>query len=157
MGANYVPSTPQDVDAEPSGSVSAHNQATDAHVDIRTELAGKQPAGAYLTSETDPTVPQWAKQAAKPTYTANEVGADASGTAASAVSTHNASGTAHSDIRTALAAKANTSSLATVATSGSYADLSNKPTIPTLWSGTQTAYNALGTYDANTLYLITGE
>ena len=29
----------------------------------------------YLTSETDPTVPSWAKQASKPTYTASEVGA----------------------------------------------------------------------------------
>lgn len=34
-----------------------------------------QPKGVYLISETDPTVPLWAKQAAKPTYTANEVGA----------------------------------------------------------------------------------
>ena len=34
--------------------------------------------------------------------------------------------------QTALNAKANTSSLATVATSGSYNDLSNKPTIPTV-------------------------
>lgn len=29
----------------------------------------------YLTSESDPTVPSWAKQASKPTYTASEVGA----------------------------------------------------------------------------------
>jgi hypothetical protein len=29
----------------------------------------------YLTSETDPTVPSWAKQPSKPTYTASEVGA----------------------------------------------------------------------------------
>lgn len=36
-----------------------------------------------------------------------------------------------STITTSLASKANTSSLAAVATSGSYADLSNKPTIPT--------------------------
>lgn len=36
-----------------------------------------QPKGNYLTSytETDPTVPNWAKQATKPSYTANEVGA----------------------------------------------------------------------------------
>jgi hypothetical protein len=27
---------------------------------------------------------------------------------------------------------------------------------PTWWTGTQTAYNAIGTKDANTLYLITG-
>lgn len=37
-----------------------------------------------------------------------------------------------STVTTALAAKANTSSLATVATSGSYNDLSNKPTIPSV-------------------------
>ena len=29
----------------------------------------------YLTTETDPTVPSWAKQSSKPTYTASEVGA----------------------------------------------------------------------------------
>lgn len=38
-------------------------------------LKGKQPAGSYLTKETDPTVPAWAKQATKPSYTAEEVGA----------------------------------------------------------------------------------
>lgn len=34
-----------------------------------------QPKGAYLTKETDPTVPEWAKRPEKPTYTAKEVGA----------------------------------------------------------------------------------
>lgn len=62
-------------------------------------LAGKQPTGAYLTEETDPTVPAWAKAAAKPGYTASEVGADPSGTAAAQVSAHNTEATAHSDIR----------------------------------------------------------
>ena len=36
-----------------------------------------QPIGSYLTSESDPTVPSWAKQESKPTYTASEVGAAA--------------------------------------------------------------------------------
>ena len=36
---------------------------------------GIQPKGTYLTKETDPTVPAWAKTEAKPTYTADEVGA----------------------------------------------------------------------------------
>ena len=43
-----------------------------------TELEAQglyQPIGAYLTAETDPTVPEWAKAATKPTYTAAEVGA----------------------------------------------------------------------------------
>lgn len=42
---------------------------------LETALEGKQPKGDYLTSESDPTVPEWAKQPNKPTYTAQEVGA----------------------------------------------------------------------------------
>lgn len=49
----------------------------------------------YLTSytETDPTVPSWAKEKSKPSYTASEVGAEP----ANAVSTHNQDGSAHSE------------------------------------------------------------
>lgn len=36
---------------------------------------GAQPKGNYLTTESDPTVPSWAKQETKPDYTAQEVGA----------------------------------------------------------------------------------
>ena len=77
--------------------------------------------------EVDPTVPDWAKQPSKPTYTAGEVGArpdtwtpsasdvgarpdtwmpsaadvgaDAAGTASGAVAAHNTSGAAHADLR----------------------------------------------------------
>lgn len=66
-----------------------------------------------ILKETDPTVPDWAKQPRKPTYTASEVGArpdtwtpsasdvgaDAAGTASGAVATHNVSGAAHADLR----------------------------------------------------------
>ena len=66
-----------------------------------------------VTEETDPTVPDWAKQPSKPTYTASEVGArpdtwtpsaddvgaDAAGTASGAVAAHNTSGAAHADLR----------------------------------------------------------
>lgn len=72
-----------------------------------------------IADETDPTVPAWAKQPTKPTYTAAEVGAlpdtytppsqtaqqvgaDPAGTAASAVSQHNTDATAHNDLRLAL-------------------------------------------------------
>lgn len=63
-----------------------------------SELANDK---GYLMSytETDPTVPSWAKQSTKPTYIASEVGADASGTASAVVSTHNSSAIAHADIR----------------------------------------------------------
>lgn len=52
-----------------------------------------------VIEETDPTVPSWAKQPTKPSYTASEVGADVSGTATTKVSEHNVSNSAHSDIR----------------------------------------------------------
>lgn len=42
---------------------------------LEKALEGKQPSGAYLTQETDPTVPSWAKKSTKPTYTASEIGA----------------------------------------------------------------------------------
>ena len=62
----------------------------------------------------------------------------------------------------------NKPTLSTVATSGSYNDLSNKPTIPSvpsnlvtgssasyiIWTGTQTQYDAITTKDNNTLYFI---
>lgn len=35
---------------------------------------GYQPKGSYLTSETDPTVPSWAKASSKPSYSKSEVG-----------------------------------------------------------------------------------
>lgn len=72
---------------------------------------------AESITETDPTVPAWAKASEKPTYTADEVGArpstwlpsasevgaDPAGTAASAVSGHNTAENAHSDIRLLIA------------------------------------------------------
>ena len=120
----------------------------------------------YLTSytETDPTVPAWAKAESKPTYTATEVGAEASG----AVSTHNTSSSAQSTLFSGKQNKitatgllkgtssgvvaatagtdyaaashthvaANVTGLATVATSGKYSDLTEKPTIPTIYAYT---------------------
>ena len=81
-------------------------------------------ANPPTVTETDPTVPEWAKQPQKPTYTAEEVhalpdtytppnqtaqqvGADPAGTAASAVSQHNTDATAHNDLRIALQELAN--------------------------------------------------
>lgn len=55
--------------------------------------------GGGIGKETDPTVPTWAKNPTKPTYTAAEVGADASGTAVTKVSEHNTAVDAHNDIR----------------------------------------------------------
>ncbi len=77
------------------------------------EKAEEGGGGGGIAEETDPTVPAWAKQPNKPTYTASEVGArpatwtpnysdvgaDKSGAAESAVSGHNTNTAAHNDIR----------------------------------------------------------
>ena len=97
--------------------------------DIPTKVSQLENDKGYLTeyTETDPTVPAWAKSATKPTYTAREVGADPSGTAAgvleeakkytnekistvdvsSQISTHNTNTVAHNDIRLKLQEVAN--------------------------------------------------
>ena len=104
--------------------------------DVITDLAairsGASLGATALQEETDPTVPAWAKAATKPTYTAAEVGALPGDTVIPSKVSEltNDSGylTQHQDI----SGKANTADLSAVATSGSYTDLSNKPTIPTV-------------------------
>lgn len=95
----------QILEAIKSGDVSA--EAIAAAVEAYIKEHGVQ------VEETDPTVPDWAKQPSKPTYTASEVGArpdtwtpsasevgaDAAGTASGAVAAHNVSGAAHADLR----------------------------------------------------------
>lgn len=58
---------------ELSGRDTANQHPISAITGLQTALDGKQPTGNYLTSESDPTVPAWAKEATKPTYTAEEV------------------------------------------------------------------------------------
>lgn len=95
------------------GTVTTGNPGTSAEVTItgtpeEPVLNFKIPKGepgtggggtGGITVEKDPTVPDWAKQPSKPTYTASEVGADAAGTASGAVAAHNTSGEAHADMR----------------------------------------------------------
>lgn len=82
---------------------------------IPTKVSQLQNDSGFITdyTETDPTVPSWAKQASKPGYTAAEVGArpstwtpsasdvgaDPKGTAANEVSEHNTADSSHGDIR----------------------------------------------------------
>lgn len=104
--------------------------------DVITDLAairsGASLGATALQEESDPTVPAWAKASAKPTYTAAEVGAlpDDTVIPSKVSQLTNDSGylTQHQDI----SGKANAADLATVATSGSYNDLADKPTIPTV-------------------------
>ena len=100
--------------------------------DLATIRSGAALGATALQSETDPTVPAWAKAATKPAYTAAEVGALPSDTyipiKVSDLANDVGYLTQHQDI----SGKANTADLATVATSGSYTDLANKPSIPTV-------------------------
>jgi hypothetical protein len=75
-------------------------------------------------------------------------------------------------IDSTVAGKADTSSLAGVATSGAYSDLSGTPSIPSsaadvgaveamqsglkLWTGSQSQYDAITSPDTNTLYVVKG-
>lgn len=98
-----------------------------SQTDLKTELGKK-------INDTD--LSDWAKQETKPTYTKSEIGLG------SVDNTSDMNKPVSTAVKTALDAKADKSSLATVATSGSYSDLSNKPTIPTVPSNITTQGNS---------------
>lgn len=130
-----IPSTLSDLTAD-----STHRTVTDTEKntwnakanasDIPTKVSDLTNDKGYITSytETDPTVPSWAKAATKPSYTASEVGALPSTTKIpGALSDLNEDAT-HRVVtdaeKEAWNAKSNFS--------GNYADLNGKPTIPTV-------------------------
>ena len=100
---------------KPSGGI----PASDMDSSVRTAL-GK--ANSALQSESDPTVPAWAKQSSKPSYTASEVGA--------VPTTRKVNGKALSSDVTLDAEDVGALPDDTPLFSGDYNDLSNKPTIP---------------------------
>ena len=99
---------------------------------VPTNVSSFTNDAGYLTSytETDPTVPAWAKASTKPTYTAAEVGAlpdttvipDAPGT----LNTNNSTAQTVSSSESL----SGTIKLHKISKTGSYNDLLNKPTIP---------------------------
>jgi hypothetical protein len=153
--------------SKPSGGI----PKTDLESAVQTSL-GKADTALQSFTETDPTVPSWAKQSTKPTYTASEVGAlPASTTIPSALADLSADSTHRVVTDEEKSTWNNKSNF-----SGSYNDLSDKPTIPTvptnvssfandahyvastaitnIVSLTQAQYDALATKDSNTLYVI---
>ena len=68
---------------------------------IPTKVSQLENDEEYLKSytETDPTVPAWAKEPQKPSYTFAEVGADPEGSAVKTVTAHNTNQYSHQDIR----------------------------------------------------------
>jgi hypothetical protein len=136
------------------GTLATKSTVVKADLDtaVQTSL-GKADTALQSYTETDPTVPAWAKEKDKPTYTASEVGAvpttrTVNGKALSGDITLSAtdvkalpdttaipsiSGLASETyVNNAVSGKMDKVTLAKVATSGSYNDLSDKPTIPSI-------------------------
>lgn len=70
--------TTYDIKDTVSGYTSNVGTVTGVKINATTkspDASGTVDLGTVVTSETDPTVPSWAKAASKPTYTASEVGA----------------------------------------------------------------------------------
>lgn len=123
--------TIQAVAPAPGDYATVSNRAMSA-LQSYTETDPTVPAWAKeqnAPAEIDPTVPAWAKAANKPVYTPAEVGA--------AASSHQHAST-------------DVTGLAAVATSGSYADLSGKPAIPTVPSVVSAFRNDAGYINAST-------
>lgn len=108
-----------------------NRDATDQHpmsaiTGLEAALDGKQDAGSYITEESDPTVPEWAKQPQKPAYTAQEVGALPDTTHIPTALSELSEDATHRVVTDAEKAEWNAKSNFT----GSYNDLTDKPTIP---------------------------
>ena len=143
--------------SKPSGGI----PKTDLATAVQTSL-GKADSALQSFTETDPTVPSWAKAETKPSYTYSEVGAAASS------HTHTKSqitdfptiptvGTLVTNATTAQTASSGESmgssiTLHKVSKTGSYSDLLNKPTIPTVNNASLTIQKnstTIGTFTAN--------
>lgn len=98
---------------------------------VQTSL-GKADTALQSYTETDPTVPAWAKEENKPTYTASEVGA--------VPTTRTVNGKALSGNITLSATDVGALPNTTTLFSGSYNDLTDKPTIPSIDGLATTTY-----------------
>lgn len=111
--------------SKPSGGI----PKTDLTSAVQTSLE-KADTALQSYTETDPTVPAWAKTANKPTYTASEVGAlPASTVIPAAPGTLNTTATTAQSTNSSEALSGNIT-LHKVAKTGTYNDLIGKPTIP---------------------------
>lgn len=137
------------------GYLTQHQSLTD--YPKKTELANVATSGDYTDLINTPTIPSTDGLATE-TYVQNKI-AEVVNSAPGTLDTLNELAQALGNdpnfattMATELGKKANTANLATVATSGSYNDLSNTPTIPSVGNGTLTIQKngtSAGTFTAN--------
>ena len=96
--------------------------------DFTDDYKSKVDSALQSYTETDPTVPAWAKAESKPTYTASEVGALPNTTVIPTTLAGLSEDTTHRVVTDAEKAAWNAKSNF----SGNYNDLTNKPTIPSI-------------------------
>lgn len=130
-----IPVVPTNIGAfeNDAGYLTQHQSLTD--YPKKTELANVATSGDYTDLINTPTIPS-TKGLATETYVQSKIAEVVNST----------------PMATELGKKANTENLATVATSGSYNDLSDTPTIPSVGNGTLTIQKngtSAGTFTAN--------
>lgn len=152
-----IPVVPTKVSAfeNDAGYLTQHQSLAD--YPKKTDLANVATSGDYTDLINTPTIPS-TEGLATETYVQNKI-AEVVNSAPGTLDTLNELAQALGNdpnfattMATELGKKANTANLATVATSGSYNDLSNKPTIPSVGNGTLTIQKngtSAGTFTAN--------
>lgn len=152
-----IPVVPTNISAfyNDAGYLTQHQSLTD--YPKKTELANVATSGDYTDLINTPTIPS-TEGLATETYVQNKI-AEVVNSAPGTLDTLNELAQALNNdpnfattMATELGKKANTANLSTVATSGSYNDLSNKPTIPSVGNGTLTIQKngtSVGTFTAN--------
>ena len=152
-----IPVVPTNVSAfdNDAGYLTQHQSLTD--YPKKTELANVATSGDYTDLINTPTIPSTDGLATE-TYVQNKI-AEVVNSAPGTLDTLNELAQALGNdpnfattMATELGKKANTANLATVATSGSYNDLSDTPTIPSVGNGTLTIQKngtSAGTFTAN--------
>lgn len=152
-----IPTVPTNVSAfdNDAGYLTQHQSLT--NYPKKTELANVATSGDYTDLINTPTIPS-TEGLATETYVQNKI-AEVVNSAPGTLDTLNELAQALGNdpnfattMATELGKKANTANLATVATSGSYNDLSDTPTIPSVGNGTLTIQKngtSAGTFTAN--------
>lgn len=152
-----IPVVPTNISAfyNDAGYLTQHQSLTD--YPKKTELANVATSGDYTDLINTPTIPS-TEGLATETYVQNKI-AEVVNSAPGTLDTLNELAQALGNdpnfattMATELGKKANTANLATVATSGSYNDLSDTPTIPSVGNGTLTIQKngtSAGTFTAN--------